>query len=51
MKKLIFVLAVALTACNSPKAVEPATTDSTSVDSCKACVADSSKSIVDTIKK
>ena len=43
MKKLIFVLAVALTACNSPKAVEPATADSTAVDSCNP--------IIDTIKK
>lgn len=51
MKKLIFVLAVALTACNSPKAVEPATADSTAVDSCKTCVADSCNPIIDTIKK
>ena len=45
MKKLLFVLAVALSACNSTSTEAPAISDSTSIK------VDSSKSIIDTIKK
>jgi len=56
MKKLLFVLAVALSACNSASVEAPAVSDSTSVDSISikavdSLKVDSSKSIIDTIKK
>lgn len=51
MKKLIFIAAIVLTACNSPKTVEPTNLDSTSVDSITVKNLDSvSKKVVDTAK-
>jgi len=52
MKKLLFVLAVALSACHSTTEADLEATlcDSTCVDSCKV-VADTTAPIIDTIKK
>jgi len=51
MKKLLFVLAVALSACNSASTEAPAISDSTSIKVVDSLKVDSSKSIIDTIKK
>jgi len=56
MKKLLFVLAVALSACNSASTEAPSISDSTNVDSISVKAVDSlnvdsSKSIINTIKK
>jgi hypothetical protein len=54
MKKLLFVLAVALSACKFTTSTEPTTKDSTSIDttavSVDSVLIDSTK-IIDTIKK
>lgn len=51
MKKLLFVLAVALSACNSTSTEAPSISDSTSIKVVDSLKVDSSKSIIDTIKK
>jgi predicted lipoprotein len=51
MKKLLFVLAVALSACNSASIEAPAVADSISVKAVDSLKVDSSKSIIDTTKK
>ena len=55
---MIFMVAVALTACNSASVEAPAVADSTNVDSISVKIVDSvnakvdsSKCIIDTIKK
>jgi hypothetical protein len=54
MKKLVFVLAVALSACGSASTETPTTKDSTIIDTTKvgvdSSIIDSTK-IVDTLKK
>jgi hypothetical protein len=54
MKKLLFVLAVALSACKFTTSTEPVTKDSTSIDTTAvgidSVLIDSTK-IIDTIKK
>jgi hypothetical protein len=51
MKKLLFVLAVALSACHSASTEAPSISDSTSIKVVDSLKVDSSKSIIDTIKK
>jgi hypothetical protein len=58
MKKMIFMVAVTLSACNSASVETSAVADSTNIDSISVKIVDSvntkvdsSKSIIDTIKK